>query len=78
MKIKTAPPRLLKYIGNKNELVYGKTYFVWSCSDTQYSVFNRCVENGIRIDLIIDAKENFIEPDKFRTHVNSLILAQTT
>lgn len=75
---RSTSPKLMKYIGNDDLLIYGKTYFIKSISSTQYGILSHQVDHNIHIDLIVDTKDNFIEPDKFRTHVIELLLSQTT
>jgi len=77
LKTRRLKTHVLKYIGDNNSLIYGKTYFIQPISNTHYLVFNSSVENGVSIDLVMDNIEKFIEPKQFRTHVIGLLLSQT-
>jgi hypothetical protein len=72
--MKRTDPKTLKYIGENNDFIYGKTYFVY-CIDDQYcTVFARDLFDNIRVNLLKDLKENFIEVSQFSSHVQKILL----
>lgn len=72
--MKRSAPKTLKYIGENLDFVYGKTYFVYSIDENHCTVFARDIFDNIKINLLTDFKENFIEVSQFSLHVKQILL----
>ena len=71
--MKRSAPKTLKYIGQNINFIYGKTYFVYSIDENQCTVFARDLLDNIKISLLTDLKENFIEVSQFSLHVKKIL-----
>jgi hypothetical protein len=72
--MKRTDTKTLKYIGNNAEFIYGKTYFVYYIDNDHCTVFVRDILDNIRVNLLTDIKENFIEVSHFSSHVQQILL----